>query len=164
MSRPQYWSIRQNPYARTNQQQMRDLIISQNVVTCPFGHIGMERNNVLDGLYNEDHPIWKSQSQDRKFIENMNIGDIILIPFAGLPYCILAEIKSDIKYLVNTGLFTRESDTGEIQVSNDNRGTPFRPIGRDIQIIKDNVILIDKRVLPRSSLSVVDFTKIKYVK
>lgn len=39
MYRQQFWSLRQNPYANTNQRQMRELIISQNIVTCPFGHL-----------------------------------------------------------------------------------------------------------------------------
>jgi hypothetical protein len=80
----QFWSIRQNPYANTDQHQMRNLIISQNIITCPFGHMNNERNNVINEIYNEQHKEWKSKSQDRKFIENINIGDIILITFAGL--------------------------------------------------------------------------------
>lgn len=31
MYRQQFWSLRQNPYANTNQRQMRELIISQNI-------------------------------------------------------------------------------------------------------------------------------------
>lgn len=47
MYRQQFWSLRQNPYANTNQRQMRELIISQDIVTCPFGHLNNERNNVI---------------------------------------------------------------------------------------------------------------------
>ena len=150
MYRQQFWCIRQNPYANTDQRQMHELIISQNIVTCPFGHLNEVRNNVLNGVYNEEHPTWKSHSQDRKFIENMNIGDIILIPFAGLRECILARIVSEPIYGVDTGLFTSMRD-GKIQVTNKG-DIAFRPVGRKIQIIRNDVRFNDKRVLPRVSL------------
>ena len=146
MYRQQFWSLRQNPYANTNQKQMRELIISQNIVTCPFGHLNEARNNVINGVYNEE----QSHSQDRKFIENMNIGDIILIPFVGLRDCIHARIVSEPIYAIDTGLFTSMRG-GKIQVTNEG-DTPFRPVGRKIQIIHDNVRFNDKRVLPRVSL------------
>jgi len=151
MYRQQFWCIRQNPYANTDQRQMHELIISQNIVTCPFGHLNEVRNNVLNGVYNEEHPTWKSHSQDRKFIENMNIGDIILIPFAGLRECILARIVSEPIYGVDTGLFTSMRD-GKIQVTNKG-DIAFRPVGRKLQIIRNDVRFNDKRVLPRVSLS-----------
>ena len=98
-------------------------------------------------MYNEE----QSLSQDRKFIENMNIGDIILIPFTGLRECILARIVSEPIYCIDSGLFTSMRD-GKIQVTNEG-DTPFRPVGRKIQIIRNDVIFNDKRVLPRVSLS-----------
>lgn len=147
MYRQQFWSLRQNPFANTNQKQMRELVISQQIVTWPFGHLNEGRNNVVNGVYNEEH----SLSQDRKFIENMNIGDIILIPFAGLKECTLARIVSEPIYGIDTGLFTSMSD-GKIQVTNEG-DIPFRPVGRKIQIICNNVKFNDKRVLPRASLS-----------
>jgi len=150
MYNPQFWSIRQNPYANTNQAQMRELIISQNIVTCPFGHLNEARNNVINGVYNEE----QSNSQDRKFIENINIGDIIVIPFAGLKKCILARIVSDPIYGVDTGLFTCIYD-GKIQVTNEG-DKPFSPVGRKIEIIRSDVRFDDKRVLPRVSLSIIN--------
>jgi hypothetical protein len=151
MYRQQYWQIRQNPYANTNQIQMREFIISKNIITCPFGHLNNERNNVINGIYNENHCEWKSHSQDRKFIENMNIGDITIISFAGLKECIIARIISEPIYGIDTGLFTSICD-GKIQVSNVG-DTPFRPVGRKIQIMCDDFKLDDKRILPRTSLS-----------
>ena len=150
MDLQQFWAVRQNPYKKTNQIQMRELVISQNIVTCPFGHLGNERNNVLDGVYNEDHPEWKSQSQDRKFIENMNIGDIIVIPFKGITGCIIARIVSDPIYCVDTGLFTSMLN-GEIQISPDG-DTPFRPVGRKIQIIHYDFVVENKSKLGRHAL------------
>jgi hypothetical protein len=145
----QFWSIRQNPYANTNQKDMRELIISQNIVTCPFGHMDVGRNNVINGVYNTE-----SHSQDRKFINDMNIGDIILIPFTGLKECIIARIASEPIYGIDTGLFTSMID-GKIQVKKEG-DTPFRPVGRRIQIISNNANFNDKRFLPRVSLSNID--------
>ena len=129
---------------------MRELVISQNIVTCPFGHLDNERNNVLDGVYNEDHPEWRSRSQDRKFIENMNIGDIIVIPFTGIPGCIIARIVSAPIYCIDTGLFTSMLN-GEIQISPDG-DTPFRPVGRKIQIIHYDFVVENKSKLGRHAL------------
>ena len=143
----QFWCLRQNPYGNTNQKHMRELIISQNIVTCPFGHLDDLRNNVINGVYNEE----QSQSQDRKFIENMNIGDIIIIPFAGLKECILGRIVSEPIYGYDSGLFTSMID-GKIQVTNEGN-IPFRPVGRKIEIIRNDLIFNDKRVLTRMSLS-----------
>jgi hypothetical protein len=143
----QFWCLRQNPYANTNQIQMREFIISQKIVTCPFGHLSDERNNVIDGNYNEEI----SNSQDRKCIENINIGDIIIIPFAGIKECILARVTSEPIYGVHTGMFTIKNNN-MIQLSN-NEGTPFRPVARKIEIINMNRLFNDKRVLPRMSLS-----------
>jgi hypothetical protein len=143
----QFWCLRQNPYANTNQIQMREFIISQKIVTCPFGHLSDERNNVIDGNYNEEI----SNSQDRKFIENINIGDIIIIPFAGIMECILARVTSEPIYGFNTNMFSIRLNN-MIQLSN-NEGIPFRPVARRIEIINPNVIFNNKRILPRMSLS-----------
>lgn len=144
-----FWSIRQNPYANTNQAQMRDFILSQSVVTCPFGHIGNGRNNVIDGVYNERN----SLSQDRKFIEDIKIGDIIVIPFAGLKECVLAKIISEPIYAIDTGLFY-SATYSKVGINLTEQGDlPFRPVGRKIEILDSSVVFQDKRVLPRTSLS-----------
>lgn len=145
-----FWSIRQNPYANTNQTQMRDFILSQSVVTCPFGHIGDGRNNVIDGVYNEIN----SHSQDRKFIEDIKIGDIIVIPFAGIKECILAKIISDPIFAIDTGLFYSSTfSKNGIELKNEAGDMPFRPVGRNIEIINPSLKFQDKRVLSRTSLS-----------
>ena len=72
---PQFWSLRQNPYVNTNQVQMREIVLSQQFVSCPFGHITEEcKHNIQTGMYNKE-----AHSQDKKFIETMNVGDIVLI-------------------------------------------------------------------------------------
>ena len=145
-----FWCIRQNPSANTIQSQMRNFILSYNVVTCPFGHSHQERNNVLDGIYNEHDLYWKSRSQDRLFIEQINVDDIIIIPFAKLRTSIVAKVVSTPVYCIHTTLFTSQYN-GKIQLS-DKGDTPFRPIGRKIQIIDDYFLLHDKRKLSMRSL------------
>jgi hypothetical protein len=137
--------IRQNPFQSTDQKQMCEINLSQRIITCPFGHIHTCRNNVMDGVYNEE-----SNSQDRRFIEELQIGDVVLIPFAKRKQCILARIVSAPIYAIDTGLFTTLHD-GKISISTEG-DTPFRPVGRRIQILRDDIIFPDKRVLPRVSL------------
>jgi hypothetical protein len=147
------WCLRQNPYANTDQLQMRNFINLHNTVTCPFGHLNKERDNVINGIYNEG----QSHSQDRRFIENMNIGDIILIPFAGIKECILARIISGPIWEMDTGFFTHTCNgTIHVSIEGEHRpkdAKPFRPVGRKIEIIDNEFIVNNKRVLPRRSLS-----------
>lgn len=142
--------VRQNPCETTDQRVMRKFIRSKKIVTCPFGHSYEARDNVVSGKYNEQI----SNSQDRKFIEDMNPGDIILIPFAKIKKCILAEIVSDPILVWDTGLFTIMDD-GEFILSKTGV-VPFRPVGRKIRIIRDDIVFDDKRVLPRNSLSFIN--------
>jgi hypothetical protein len=148
---PNYYLIRQNPYGKTNQDQLRDVIISQGLVTCPFGHFSEYRNNVIDELYNEKHPRWKSNSQDRGFMETLKIGDFILIPFTDRKECILAKIISEPIYAFESGLFWYKNTKNEYQIvkKGDFILIPFRPIVRKIEILEMNIQFMDKRVLPR---------------
>ncbi len=152
----QYWSIRQNPRGNMDQVQMRDFVISQNLITCPFGHLSEERTAVIDAVYNENAK-WKSKSQDRKFIEDMKIGDIIVIPFKGITPCLLAVIESDPIYAADTGYYYNTSHGDKIHLSQEREiggvggGTPFRPVVRKIRIIGE-ITFLDKRVLTMSSL------------
>lgn len=152
MSFQQFFSIRQNPGSRTNQLQMRDLIISQSIVTCPWaGGGGLETKKVTNHIYNETHHCWSSKGQDRKFIEDINIGDIIVIPFKDIKYCIVARIKSDPIYNYDTGLFYVNIN-GERKILH-NGEIQYLPVVRKIEIIYDEYILPDKRILGRQTLS-----------
>jgi hypothetical protein len=85
----------------------------------------------------------------------MNIGDIVVISFVGVRDCILARVISDPIYGMNTGLFTTSRHDEKIQLAKEG-DTPFRPVGRKIQIIRNDVRFDDKRVLSRMSLSRID--------
>ena len=144
----QLWSLRQNPYANTDQNQMRQLIMEKNFISCPFGHISTCRNNVLDGKYNTE-----ANQQDIQFVENMRIGDMVIIPFKGQKSCILAKIVSDPIYCIETGLYTtHQQSDNQIKIS-EIPGEPFRPVGRRIEIINDNIVFADKRkFIPMNTL------------
>ena len=138
-----YWVLRQNYGERTNQKQMRDFIMSQKFVTCPWGGWGKERENVINGVYNEKMTADRqgrrlSKGQDRKFVEDMKIGDIILIPFPNKLGCIVARITSNVEYAYDTGLLYNSVDAnGSSQMSFSETGDlPFRPVGRRIEILQ----------------------------
>lgn len=134
--RNQFWILRQNYGERTNQKNMRDFILNTRFITCPWGGWGETRTRVINGVFNEE-PVGNStrtsRGQDRKFVQEMKIGDIVLIPFTGQQNCILARVTGDVEYGIETGMFWRESnDKVRIDVAG---GEPFRPVGRRIEIL-----------------------------
>jgi hypothetical protein len=133
----QFWVLRQNYGERTNQKNMRDFVLNTHFVTCPWGGWGENRTKVINGTFNEktsdDKCKWTSRGQDRKFVQEMNIGDIVLIPFTRQRTCIVARITSGVEYGIDTGMFWRLSnDKVKIDVAG---GEPFRPVGRRIEIL-----------------------------
>ena len=142
-SRNNFWVLRQNYGEITNQSDMKNLIMEQKIVTCPWGGWGLARQNVIDAIYNEhviDMSKRASSGQDRKFVEDIQIGDIVLIPFSGKKECIVARITSDVEYAIDTGLFWKENHAGKVKISSTVVGLPFRPVGRRIEIIDDKFI------------------------
>ena len=104
----------------------------------------MSRQNIIEGIYNEktsDRSGRLSNGQDRKFVENMKIGDIVLIPFSGSHECIVARIVSNVEYSIDSGLRWNEEEN-QIKIGNNLEmgGLPFRPVGRHIEIICDNFV------------------------
>ena len=134
--RNQFWILRQNYGERTNQKNMRDLIVRNCLITCPWGGWGEHRTKVINGIFNEeavDESKRTSRGQDRKFVQEMKIGDIVLIPFTGQKTCILARIISDVEYGIETGMFWRQSNN-KVRIDTAG-GEPFRPVGRRIEIL-----------------------------
>jgi len=133
MLQNQNWILRQNYGEKTDQTNVRDLILSQQIVTCPWGGWGPHRENVVNGTYNYNPTVGRSAGgQDRRFVEDMQIGDIVLIPFAGQNTCILARIVGPVEYAIDTGLSVMETD-GVIKLGS--QGEPFYPVGRRIEIL-----------------------------
>lgn len=135
-----FWILRQNYSEKTNQKNMRDFILSTRFITCPWGGWGDHRTNVINGVFNEE-PVGDSKrtsrGQDRKFVQEMKIGDIILIPFTGQDTCVLARVTGDVEYGIESGMFWRKSnDKIKIDVTG---GEPFRPVGRRIEILNANL-------------------------
>lgn len=129
-----FWILRQNYGEITNQTNMRDLIMTKKIVTCPWGGWGLQKERIINKVYNEEHPDRSSRGQDRKFVEEINIGDIILIPFSKEETCIIARIVSNTDE-IDTGLFWKET-SGKIIIGGE--GEQFKPIGRYIEIINPN--------------------------
>jgi hypothetical protein len=121
---------------------MRELIMSQKFVTCPWGGWGQHRENVINGWFNDRQPVEiggrSSRGQDRRFVEEMSIGDIVVIPFADIKKCFIVEITSNVEYGIDSGL-KRKEDNGEIRIG-DNDGLPFQPVGRRVAVISNNFI------------------------
>jgi hypothetical protein len=161
VSRINFWVLRQNYGEITNQTDMKKIITSQKIVTCPWGGWGIPRQNVIDGIYNEnvtDISRRTSCGQDRKFVEEMRVGDIVLIPFKGKKECILARITSDVEYAINTGLYWKEyQDDNKIRICDIVDGTHFRPVGRHIEIINDKYV-------PKSAANRMSLSKMKKMK
>ena len=134
----EYWCIKQNPYQYTDETQMKNFIMNQQVVTCPFGHFEEFTKNVISRKYNKDNLIWSSRNQDKTFIESVKINDIILIPFRH-EKCIFAKIISDPIENFETGLFVSRH-SNKIEIMRNKTIEPFRPIVRRIQIIKETNI------------------------
>ena len=77
----QFWVLRQNYGEKTDQIKMRELNTKKCIITCPWGGWENARKNVIDGVYNEVVPHKPggrlSKGQDRRFVEEMKVGDII---------------------------------------------------------------------------------------
>lgn len=129
-----YWIIRQNYGERTYQPDMKNFIRSEKFITCPWGGWGEHRQNVIDGKFNVS-----ANDQDRKFIEEIKIGDIVLIPFAKTNKqnngMFLVEIISEVVDDFESEFkYEFKGKTTRIQK---NSGENFKPIGRKIKIIKE---------------------------
>lgn len=133
MLQNQFWVLRQNYAEKTDQTNVRDLILSQHFVSCPWGGWGIHRENVVNGTYNDNPSVGRSAyGQDRRFVEDMQIGDIVLVPFTRKDTCILARIVGPVEYAIDTGLSRIETD-GIIKLGSE--GEPYRPVGRRIEIL-----------------------------
>ena len=151
-----HWILRQNYCSKTDQNAVRQLIMSQKFISCPWGGWGVHRENVLAGVFNNKPSIGRSSSgQDRKFVEEMQIGDIVLIPFAGKNTCIIARIVGDIDEF-DTGLSWKEIND---KIKLGTEGSPFSPVGRRIEIINSDFMKpsnLNQRTLTRMNASLID--------
>lgn len=155
------WCLRQNPYENTDQLQMKNFILDNGIITCPFAHFGEERKNVIDETYNETiggESGRVSMSQDRKFVEEIKIGDIVVIPFRGLKECLVLKIVSEPIYDIKTNLFTTVTQNGIF--IRDTGDIPFCPaVGRKVEIINSSIKFRNKRFLGKHSLCRIDYDK-----
>ena len=142
------WVIRQNNGGLTNQRIMKKLNTDDRFVICPWGIFGESRNRIIDGVYNKNHESWDSGDQDRTFVENINIGDILVIMYNGIKESVIARVTSDVNFAKTTDLKISElpgkNDNKVSYMISDEGDFPFRPISRDISVINDSVLFEDK--------------------
>lgn len=155
-SQQNYWCLRQNDGENMNQDSMYDFIIDAGIVFCPWGLSGICKQNVSERLYNETLDLSSekvSKSQDRKFVDEMNVGDIVLIPFSKTNRCIVGKITSATIYNMDTNYSIIRTSKGKKLVKYKSEELEqCRPVGRFIEIVSSNYIVEDKRCLGRLSL------------
>lgn len=150
-----YYCLRQNDGENMDQESMYKFIIKTRIVICPWGLTGRCKDNVRNGDYNETFvlsPEKQSKSQDRKFVKEIKIGDIVLIPFLKTNRCILGEISSDVIYDMNTDYSIHYGRGKELVEYHSDELEKCQPIGRFIKIIHPNYEINNKRHLGRLSL------------
>lgn len=88
-----YYTLRQNPTIpdAIPQEDMYDYNLS-GYIQCPWSYYAEERTRISNG----DFP----HSSARRFMNELNIGDKVIILYKGLKKSIVAEIVSDPIYLV----------------------------------------------------------------
>jgi hypothetical protein len=92
------WILRQNPCGKTDQSGMMEFIKKERIITCPYGHIPKASDHVDRNDYNNyDEDGATSKYQDRRFIEDIKNGDIVVIPFnkGQNPNVLIVKVESD---------------------------------------------------------------------
>lgn len=133
---------------KTNQNVMKKFIIDEEVITCPFGHVHDYSDNANQRIYSSSptprqNIIWLSDGQDKKFMEKIDIGDIVVTPFKDQNKVLISEITSE-PYRKNfTDMFVVFKDnnyhciTKDISLYEDDKFhiETFKPVVRDINIL-----------------------------
>lgn len=149
MSNDNIWILRQNPCRKTNQDVMLEFIKKENIVTCPYGHI-VEATTHVDkrnyNVYNEDGT--DSNNQDKRFVEDLRIGDIAVIPFNTKknPSVLIVRIESQClpsKNFGNMSVIYKDNKVVKVTHPVPPRYLPspyqikiFRPAHRKVTILK----------------------------
>lgn len=127
------YCCRQNPYAKTDQSVMLEFMREYKIITSPFGHDQWYAQRVDAGEYNEystDTISWVSKSQDRKFVDTLQIGDFVATPLAGKRKIIISQVASN--------SYRRNFQNVFIVWDTSNPGTPiFLGIYYDINRFRD---------------------------
>ena len=129
------FQVRQNYSAKTDQEQMRNFILETRILTCPWGNGKENMTRIGEGKYSED-----AKGQDKKFIEEIQIGDYVIIPFLYMRRCILAKVISVPQPYHYTGFYTDKDTKGNFTILREKKegSEPFIVFGRGIEIIYDD--------------------------
>ena len=158
------WIARQNPLQKTVQQDMWAFININKIITCPYGHV-QEASTYVDrnefGVYNENGAT--ARDQDRRFVDEMQPNDIVIILFSGMDRVMIARVESDSRpsrnfssmLVVKRGadIVTVTSDVGQYQTS-EYVIEHFRPVYRNIRILARIPYPQDVNIHRRHSLSI----------
>lgn len=142
------WILRQNPCQKTQQVDMMQFIQTEKIITCPYGHIAEASDYVDLSEYNQYSEGQRtSQHQDRRFDQDMQIGDIVIIPFTGSSNVLIVRVESDSCPSKNFDsllvVYNREKQVVSIRKNvNRYRGSQFeiqffRPVYRHVSIISE---------------------------
>lgn len=157
--------MRQNPLQKTDQHDMWTFINKNQILTCPYGHIP-DASTYVDrgdfGVYNENGIT--ARDQDRRFVQEMQEDDIVIVLFKGIHRVMIARVESechpsknfDSLFVVkrNRNIVSVKSDIGRYR-SSEYVIEHFRPMYRNIRILRTVPYPHDVNIHRRRSLSVV---------
>ncbi len=135
------WAMCINPYTRTCQDDIERYIIENKVLICPFGHIKEYRRNVLNGIYNINHPKWGSSGQDKMFVEDIVVGSTVIVLFSGTRKYLIVGVMSSVCQEIDFNYsYTDDGALIRIQPSDeiDDSGTialSFLPVVKRITVL-----------------------------
>lgn len=140
----QVYQCRQNPYEKTDHGAIYNFIKEHQIITSPFGHT----REYSHPLYNKDYTK-DGNKQGYNFMEKLQIGDIVIIPFKNLNKIVIGEILSEPEPpKIFSGLYVikNKKKNKVVKITNDPsifsnkydvNPWDFKPIHRKIRIIKE---------------------------
>ena len=108
-------SIRQNPSALKSSDFI-DFIKNNNLITCPWGHSNDCTDNVWNRMYNVE-----AKGQDKKFCEELNVGDYVVIPIERKKKFMLKKItNSQLKCKTFRNMYAIKEGNRYVKILNEN--------------------------------------------
>ena len=129
-----YYSLRQNPdYIRAGyssnipQEDMYEFAMEFEYIQCPWSYYPRERVEIRDGIY--------PNKAARIFMNDLKIGDQVVILYKGLKKSIHAEVVSEPEYDLDSNVYARKIShhLWKNKINPEN----YNPIVRKIRVIKE---------------------------
>ena len=156
------FQVRQNYSAKTDQEQMRNFILETRILTCPWGNGKGNMTRIGECKFRED-----AKGQDKRFMEEIQIGDHVIIPFKkekkkNFSKCILAKIIDEPLPFHYTGFYTGKNIQGNFTILKEKKEgyEPFIVYGRRIEIIQEEMKIYgnQKKIFNQRTLAKLDKT------